>query len=421
MLLAAAAFPARAGASGEEAGGVSRDRPSFSAQVSLRLGAGDSVTATLLVSIAASQLAFVREGGSFAARTEASATIRRSSAKQLFTVLDTLRATAPSYEATRADSLQLTWERGFAVRPGQYLLDVQVRDLEAGVKSKVRLELDVENLRAHDGTLSPLTVGSVRAGVDSARTLDDLVPNASRSFSREHPFTAFGGEIYAGQSAADSARAARDSTWTLVYQIVDGDRAVRLKGQRTVARRGIVTPYVLQPPLDWLTLGPYVLTIFAAPNGPERKIRFEVDDTQLDLDRDLRRVTGMISYIASHADLDSLRDAPSSAERRARWERFWKRREDTGSRNRFYITRREYFRRLRIADELYGGAEGGWRSDRGRIFIKFGPPEQVYEQPVTGYDPAYQTWQYFAPNRTFRFADRDGIGRWFLVASSGGE
>ena len=240
--------------------------------------ARDSVTATLIVSIAASELAFVRARGHFQARCEAAATIRRDSAKPLFTIADTLTADAPTYESTRADSVQLTWRREFTVRPGGYLIDVVVRDLEAGVKSKLRVPMTVDNLRAHDGTLSPLTLGALRPGIDSARTLEDMLPSASRTFGREHPLTAFGGEVYAGLSTADSARAVNDSTWTLVYQIVDGDRAVRLKGRRTVARRGIATPFVLQPPLEWLTLGAYTLTIFAAPDGPEREVDFEVDE-----------------------------------------------------------------------------------------------------------------------------------------------
>lgn len=401
--------------------GVATGRPSFSAQVSLRMAGRDSMTATVYATVSGSDLAFVRGGGHFQARCEASVTVRRTSAKALFTVTDTLLASAPSYEATKSDSVQLTWRRDIAVRPGDYLLDITMRDLEAGEKAKVRLPLSVENLRAHDGTLSPLVLGRLKAGVDSAQTLDDIESSAARTFGQDHPLTVIGGEIYTGLSAADSARAARDSTWTLGYQIVDGDGTVRLRGRRTVPRHGDSTPFVLQPPLDWLALGQYALTVWTMPDGPMREVRFDVDETLLDFSRDLKRISAMISYVATHADLDSLRLAPSAAERKARWDRFWQRREDTGSRNRFFITRREYFRRLRAADEMFRGSEGGWRSDRGRIFIKFGPPEQTEEQPLTGYDPAIQTWRYYSPNRIFRFADKDGFGRWILVASSGGE
>jgi hypothetical protein len=38
----------------------------------------------------------------------------------------------------------------------------------------------------------------------------------------------------------------------------------------------------------------------------------------------------------------------------------------------------------------------GWKTDRGRIYIRFGPPEEIDSHPAAngGQTPAHETWQY---------------------------
>ena len=40
---------------------------------------------------------------------------------------------------------------------------------------------------------------------------------------------------------------------------------------------------------------------------------------------------------------------------------------------------RNYFRRVEHANELFTSYKEGWKTDRGMIYIIFGPPEQVYK------------------------------------------
>jgi GWxTD domain-containing protein len=65
-------------------------------------------------------------------------------------------------------------------------------------------------------------------------------------------------------------------------------------------------------------------------------------------------------------------------------EEFWKRRDpDPGTKeNEFKI---EYFKRIESANKLFGG-EGrpGWLTDRGKIYILFGPPASRSTTPLTG-------------------------------------
>ena len=107
---------------------------------------------------------------------------------------------------------------------------------------------------------------------------------------------------------------------------------------------------------------------------------------------------------------------PSST---AGWEAFWKRRDTTPDtpRNEALL---EFMRRVRYAAEHFQHYGPGWRSDMGRIYIKFGPPDQSETRPATSQSPQIEVWFYNQPYRQFVFADRDGFGR-FVLMSPGAE
>jgi len=51
----------------------------------------------------------------------------------------------------------------------------------------------------------------------------------------------------------------------------------------------------------------------------------------------------------------------------------------------------------------------------GRIYIKFGPPDQIETRPATSQTPAFEVWYYNQPYRRLVFEDREGFGRYVLV------
>ena len=72
-----------------------------------------------------------------------------------------------------------------------------------------------------------------------------------------------------------------------------------------------------------------------------------------------------------------------------------------------------YFRRYRE-----GGASAipGWRTDRGRIFIKYGAPDEILERKVqTGLMP-YEIWKYTRQrNLKYVFMDLTRFGNYQLI------
>jgi len=124
------------------------------------------------------------------------------------------------------------------------------------------------------------------------------------------------------------------------------------------------------------------------------------------------------SLISSSQEKKAFLALPAS-ERQAFMEDFWARRDpDPQSPENEY--REEYFRRIAEANRLFseGGRSGGWRTDRGRIFVLLGPPDRrdAYPTGYTFYAPPVEVWYYgFFP---VIFIDRFKLGTYTLEPGS---
>jgi GWxTD domain-containing protein len=64
----------------------------------------------------------------------------------------------------------------------------------------------------------------------------------------------------------------------------------------------------------------------------------------------------------------------------------------TGERERAKLFMKTYFRRVEMANEFFTSYKEGWKTDRGMIYIIFGPPDEVYkffDREVWKYDNIY--------------------------------
>jgi GWxTD domain-containing protein len=92
-----------------------------------------------------------------------------------------------------------------------------------------------------------------------------------------------------------------------------------------------------------------------------------------------------VVYIISDAERQAFRRLMSDEERSMFIEQFWLRRDPTPDtvRNEY---REEHYRRIAYANQNFGVANGipGWKTDRGMIYIKFGPPDEREEHRAGG-------------------------------------
>jgi GWxTD domain-containing protein len=90
-----------------------------------------------------------------------------------------------------------------------------------------------------------------------------------------------------------------------------------------------------------------------------------------------------VAYIISDEERKAFRTLSNDEERDAFIENFWLRRNPNpdSPENEF---REEHYRRIAYANEHYPAGKPGWKTDRGRIYISWGPPDSIDSHPSGG-------------------------------------
>ena len=78
----------------------------------------------------------------------------------------------------------------------------------------------------------------------------------------------------------------------------------------------------------------------------------------------------------------------------------------------------ELFARVRFANAHFSGEQPGWRTDRGRVYIKLGAPDEVLQLNPPQDAAAMQRWTYYRDNKVFVFVDRAGRGDYELARAN---
>jgi GWxTD domain-containing protein len=143
-----------------------------------------------------------------------------------------------------------------------------------------------------------------------------------------------------------------------------------------------------------------------------------------------------VPYIISDEERNAFLHLQTNEEREQFIEAFWQRRDPTPDtvENEF---KEEHYRRIAYANEKFASGIPGWKTDRGRIYIMWGPPDEIdshsqgsnYNRPMsegggqtTTY--AFDDWRYrymegIGSNITIEFVDPTGTGEFHMTLDPG--
>src|SRR6266702_5760061 len=120
-----------------------------------------------------------------------------------------------------------------------------------------------------------------------------------------------------------------------------------------------------------------------------------------------------VTYIITDEERKAFKKLQTDDERERFIEEFWRRRDpDPDTDENEY--REEYYERIAYANEHYASGIPGWKTDRGRIYIMYGPADEIdshpsggtYERPPEEGGGSTSTY----PFETWRYRYIDGIG-----------
>ena len=121
-----------------------------------------------------------------------------------------------------------------------------------------------------------------------------------------------------------------------------------------------------------------------------------------------------LRYIASRKSMKRLR-AALPHQRETLFNNFWKELDPTPATPENEL-QYEYYRRIDVVDRQYPyGLTPGWRTDRGRIYITYGPPDNIEQHPYEIETPPYEIWNYYEKELRLVFVDRHGFGDYRLT------
>ncbi|GIR88990.1 MAG: hypothetical protein CM15mP87_04820 [Candidatus Neomarinimicrobiota bacterium] len=129
-----------------------------------------------------------------------------------------------------------------------------------------------------------------------------------------------------------------------------------------------------------------------------------------------------MKYILSNDEKKELKNN-NKQDKEQLFYQIWKKRDPTPETEQNELME-EYYQRVEYVNEHFSGWQPGWETDRGMIYILFGPPDEIQRtNPSARNSTIYQIWNYVKVNKQFVFRDQNGFGDYRLdtpfIGSSG--
>ncbi len=368
----------------------------------------DSTHTLVAISIANGSLTFARENDRFHAGYTVTITLRNGP-----TVVKNIEAhenvVVTSFKETTRGDESILFEEIITVPPGRYDFTVGVRDDGSAKGTEDAVALVVPPV-ASTGLSSP--VSFARAAVRTSLTaLPQMIvnPTASATFGQDSTIPFF---LESYGSGGDTRLVRFD------VRAEDGRRMYR--DSAVLQRRGDIYAGTVAVPASRVGIGGMNFVAWLGGGSDTVRAPFFVG---FGGDLPLASFDEMLNYLKWFAPpyrLQALRDTAPEF-RPGAWMTFVR---DYANVNGTGDALREYFGRLFEANTRFREETvPGWMTDRGRVLLGLGRPDQIYEQIGRGLSQQGRTqiWEYRNQGVSLTFQDQSGFGRWRLLNTSENE
>ncbi|RME01914.1 MAG: GWxTD domain-containing protein, partial [Calditrichaeota bacterium] len=291
----------------------------------------------------------------------------------------------------------------FTVPLGDYVARIIAVDRNSRSQGIVSQPIRVKDL------YSTLTISKPILMWDSVTTLNPKKMIAFRNRNYDKDFYAL--VIVGGLSTQEKL--------TMQYMLFDNHNETVYVNTKNFRPSSRVSYISLRIPANKLTLGTTRLKIFAQQQGREVSSQIYIYSTFGHTEQYTENIASYIEpmrYIMPKQEWQELVNAPPEKQTEL-FNKFWAARDpDPGDEKNPLLE--EFFLRVEEANQRFNwGTEEGWKTDRGRIFIIYGPPDNVERRKSFRTGITYEIWQYYNLGRQFVFEDRYNNGNFRLYSS----
>ncbi|MAT39909.1 MAG: hypothetical protein CL946_09935 [Ectothiorhodospiraceae bacterium] len=328
----------------------------------------------------------------------------------------------------------------YALDPDQYRVIVTGRDANTRTKvDSIAFSYEVPRYTTMSITFSDIQLAtSIRqipgdtSNIFYKNTLE-VVPNPSALYGEENPLAYYYSELYNVPSEKFDVNVELVSSYGKTVQSKSYNREGPYDAKVEVGSVNIgalpTGAYTLN--ISYLSGGdvkvsetkklfvfnPKIPFDTVAATRVAEEIAFEFADLS---EGDIDERFAQAKYIATKEEKDLWDELRGSESKKKFLTRFWQQRDPNPStpRNERYD---EYRQRVEIANEEFRSAfKDGWKSDRGRVFILYGPPDNIERNTNldTPSPPVIWRYDYIEGGVEFIFVDNQGVGNYILVHST---
>lgn len=314
------------------------------------------------------------------------------------------------FDQTTSDKFKSLTHQVMDIVPGTYEIDVQIYEPETKKRTVARNSIIVSDFAKDELSLSDIMLVNRLTKVGDKT---GVLPNVSGSFTRQKEGFYLFFEAY-HVSPIDSL--------LLVCHIYDAKKTEVWRKDQSEPPTDTKMQVFLKVDSISFPAGIYTILIEAfdvrAGSNPDLKATtsraFNVHWADLPLTiLDLDKAIDELKYVARDEELLYIESAKTLDEKRQRFVAFWDKRNPDPSSGRNPLME-EYYRRVQFANKEFTQFMEGWKTDRGMVYIRLGPPENIERHPFEMNSKPYEIWYYYQLDRECIFVDYSGFGDYRL-------
>jgi GWxTD domain-containing protein len=305
---------------------------------------------------------------------------------------NTVDVEAASHEVAQDRSVVQVLQSELRVPPGTYTAEVTLEDLNRFqktllsqfLKRHVKGEVSVE-IESREFEQNKLSISDIEFARRLRRTSEgqfqksgfEVIPNAQRRYGLLLTELPIFFEIYDFREGVD------DDSLLAEYTIVNKTGAEIFKMENEIAVAGRTSGSTALFDILSLTAGSYLLSLTVSDRDgnalARSERRFDVVWSPLSWGRYESEMIGDMEFILTEDEMEAFKRM-SVGEREQFMREFWLDIDPTpGTAQNEALE--EHYRRVRYADQNFGtSTQRGALSDRGRLYIKYGPPDDIQSQ-----------------------------------------
>jgi len=355
-----------------------------------------------------------------------------------------------NYSETTLRSEYWINQMNFSIPSGEYKMKVVLTDLESDHKNEFSRDIVVkeyergEKIRISDIELvSSKLEKNVNKRFSKGTNLN-LVPNSTNVYGDLLPKLLLYYELYGLPYETD-----KDKKLSVEYRILNYKNEIILSFFEDIEYDSESTSQFAAIPLADINEGKYYLNVRVRSDKSEKFIstekRFFIKRSFGPVGDDFEKSIEYLRYIASDEELNKIKSAKDDKKKKL-WLEFWEKKDPTKNTQKNEMME-EYYRRIRYANKEYSHIKEGWLTDRGRIYILLGRPDEIaknylyganqedyrgsgfndqivgrnFEETIDnnqynlhGSKPCI-IWYYYSLKKKFVFVDKHGTGDYVLL------